>query len=229
MKKLKKTIFTLNVNESYSKDITNITYPYLKKYAHKIGADFFVITERKFPEWYITYEKMQIYQLGKEMQNDWNIYIDCDALIHPDIFDITNHMNKDTVAHSAMDQGDVRWKYDEYFLRDGRFIGSCNWFTIGSDWCLDLWKPIDDLTPDEAANNIFPIKAEEENNVTPRSLIDDYVLSRNIAKYGLKFVMFKDFFTQFGMEYGNFLFHHYAMPEEEKVIRLLDKKRKWGL
>lgn len=227
--RLKKTIFTLNINDEYSKDITDITYPYIKKYAHKIGADFYVIKERKFPEWYITYEKMQIYELGKEMKNDWNIYVDCDALIHPDIFDITTQMSKDTVAHSAMDMASLRWRYDEYFLRDGRNIGSCNWLTIASDWCIDLWRPLDDLTPDEAANNIFPTKSESDNGVTPRSLIDDYVLSRNIAKFGLKFVMFKDFFAKYDMDYLSFLYHNYAMPVEEKVVRLIDRKKSWGL
>lgn len=230
MNKIKKVLFTLNVNDGYSTDVTDLTYPYLKRYAHKIGAEFYVIKERKFPDWYITYEKLQIYELAKEMKSDWNYYIDCDALIHPDTFDFTTQMNKDTVAHSAMDMAAIRWKYDEYFLRDGRNIGSCNWFSIGSDWCLDLWKPLDDLTPDEAAANIFPIKSELDSGVTPRSLIDDYVLSRNISKYGLKFVMFKDFFTKYNLNYGDFMFHLYAMPQEEKAVRIKDViVKKWHL
>jgi hypothetical protein len=229
MKKIKKTVFTLNVNGGYSNEITELTYPYLKKYAHKIGAEFYVITERKFPEWYVTYEKMQIYELGREMDNDWNIYIDCDALIHPDTFDFTNHLNKDTVCHSAMDMADLRWVYDEYFLRDGRNIGSCNWFTIGSDWCLDLWRPFDDLTPEEANKKIFPIKNEIEGGITSKTLIDDYVLSRNIARYGLKFKMFKDIFVEYGMDYGNFMYHQYNMPAEEKVVRIKNQMNQWNL
>ena len=43
---MKKLIVTLNVN--YSKEITDITYPYIESYAKKIDADFKVISERKF-------------------------------------------------------------------------------------------------------------------------------------------------------------------------------------
>ena len=46
-------------------------YPYIKKYAQKIGADFYVIKERKFPDWYITYEKLQIYEIEKEKDAEY--------------------------------------------------------------------------------------------------------------------------------------------------------------
>jgi hypothetical protein len=229
LNKIKKTLFTLNVNDSYSKELTDLTYPYIKKYAHKIGADFYVIKDRKFPDWYITYEKLQIYELGKDMKNDWNIYVDCDALIHPDIFDITTQLNKDTVSHWNHDPAGLRWKFDEYFLRDGRSIGSCNWFTLCSDWCIDLFKPLDDLTPEEVAMNIYPIKMEEEAGVTPISLIDDYVLSRNIAKYGLKFIDFDSFFSKQNMNASDFLYHNYAMPIEEKIVKMKEQMKKWNL
>src|SRR6266566_3735242 len=151
MRKLKKTLYTLNVNH-YPEAITSITYPLLEDYARKIGADFVVIRERKFPDYPPVYEKLQIHELGRE--NDWNIYVDSDVLIHPDLFDLTEHLEKDTVLHYGADMAGNRLKYDQYFLRDGRNIGSCNWFTIASDWCLDLWKPLDDLSLEEALANI---------------------------------------------------------------------------
>src|SRR5882672_8362849 len=139
---MKKTIFTLNV-DGYSSEITELTYPLIKQYANKIGADFHIIKTRKYPEYPAVYEKMQIYDLGREMQNDWNIYIDSDALVHPDMFDVTEFLSKDTVCHNGTDMANNRWRYDRYFQRDKRHIGSCNWFTIASDWCLDLWHPLD--------------------------------------------------------------------------------------
>lgn len=83
---MKKTIYTLNVND-YSREVTNITYPFIAGYAKKIGADFQIISTRKFPDFPVVYEKFQMYELGKD--NGWNIYVDSDALVHPDTFDVT--------------------------------------------------------------------------------------------------------------------------------------------
>jgi len=209
----KKTIYTLNIND-YSKEITDLTYPFIKKYAHKIGADFHIITERKFPDYPIVYEKLQIYDLGYD--NDWSIYIDSDALIHPDTFDITELLPRDTVLTCNSDFAPIRWKYDKYFRRDGRNIGAGNWFTVASDLCIDLFKPLDDITLEQAVENIFPTLIER-NFVGDRShFIDDYVVSRNIAKYGLKFTTFKDMLKKYGGP-GEFLFHEYCYTTEEKV------------
>jgi hypothetical protein len=227
-KKLKKTIFVLNV-DNYAPEITELTYPLIKKYADKIGADFYEIKERKFPGFPPVYEKLQIYELAQKMGNDWNIYVDSDALIHPDTMDITNHLPKDTVMHNGVDLASNRWRYDRYFMRDGRNIGSCNWFTIASDWCIELWKPLDDLTKEEAVANINPIVNELKTVITADHLIDDYVLSRNIAKYGLKFTTFIELLKSLGQPESNYLWHQYTMPTEEKVIHMKEVLKNWGL
>src|SRR4030042_5156314 len=144
-KPLKKTLFVLNVDD-YAPEITEVTYPLLKNYAEKIGAEFYEIRERKFPGWPPVYEKLQIYQLAQEMGNDWNIYIDSDALIHPDLIDVTSHLHKDTVAHNGRDIASTRWACDRFFLRDGRQIGYCNWVTIAGDWCIELWNAPEDIS-----------------------------------------------------------------------------------
>lgn len=228
-KAVKKTIFVLNV-DNYAPEIREITYPFIKHYAHKCGADFFEIKERKYPGWPPVYEKFQIYELAQEMENDWNIYIDSDALIHPDLMDMTNHLSKDTVAHNGRDPASHRWKYDRYFKRDGRHIGSCNWFTIGSDWCIELWKPLDDLTLEGAVRNISPMVQEINTVVVAEHLIDDYTMSRNIAKYGLKFTTFGDVFKSLGYAASpGLLWHHYTIPIDEKVVRLKEVLKQWGL
>jgi hypothetical protein len=227
-KQIKKTIFTLDIDD-YAPEVTELTYPFLYGYADKIGANVHIINERKFPQFNPVYEKMQIYNLAQEMQNDWNIYIDCDALIHPDMIDLTNHMTKDTVGHHATDLADLRWKFDRFFYRDGRFIGSCNWMAIASDWCIELWRPLDDLTPEEASANIYPITTELKAGIDPPRLIDDYVLSRNIAKYGFKFISFSEIFDKLGFISGNFLYHQYAMSSEEKAVRIKQILIQWGL
>jgi hypothetical protein len=73
---LKKTIYTLNIGGHYNDELTGMTYPFIKAWAYKIGAEFYEITERAFPDFPGRYEKLQIYKLGREHKNDWNIFID---------------------------------------------------------------------------------------------------------------------------------------------------------
>lgn len=224
----KKTIFTLNV-DGYAPEITELTYPLIQHYASKIGADVCVINTRKFPGWPVVYEKLQIYELAQQMANDWNIYIDSDALVHPDMMDVTNHLPKDTVCHNGRDMAGNRWRYDRFFYRDGRHIGSCNWFTIASDWCIDLWHPLDDITLEQALEHIFPTVREHNCGLVPADhLIDDYSLSRNIAKYGLKFTTVMDVCKGLGFE-GGFLWHQYTLPNEQKVVEMKKVLKGWGL
>ena len=219
-------IYTLNVND-YAPEILELTRPLLAAYADKIGADIYQITERKWPEYEPVYEKLQIYELAQQFNADWNIYIDSDALIHPDFFDVTLLLNKDTVCHNGTDFAAHRWKYDRFFQRDGRNVGSCNWFTVASDWCIDLWRPIDDLTPSEATAKIYPTTGEIVGGTTPGHLIDDYALSRNFAIYGLKTQTIINLCKQIGYEHNFFLFHLYNVPIEEKVAKMKQVLKGW--
>ncbi len=228
-KPIKKTLFTLNINDEYDKELTDLTYPLLKKYAHKMGAEFHVIKERKFPEYPPTYEKLQIYQLAQEMENDWNLFIDCDALVHPDMMDVTTLVPFDTVAHFGHDFASNRWKYDRYFLRDGRNIGSCTWFVLCSSWCIDLWKPIDDMNLKDIANNIFPVNFEENSGIEPIRLIEDYVLSRNIAKFGLKYISVHDLLKKYNIDGNSYFYHQYAMPTEQKIVLIKKMMNNWNI
>jgi len=226
-KHVKKTIYTLNVGD-YAPEICALTYPLMQAYARKIGADFQVIRERKFPEWPLDYEKLQIHDLAEEHGNDWSIYIDSDALVNPEMFDVTEHLYKNTVCHNGTDMAGIRWKYDQYFRRDGRHIGSCNWFAIASDWCLDLWRPLDDLTPEEAIANISITVGERNSGhcETPH-LISDYTLSRNIARFGLKVQTVIDLCGKMGWHspgggpVSPFLFHKYTISNEQKAREML--------
>jgi len=230
MRNEKKTVFLLNIN-GFSPEITDLTYPLIEAYARKIGAGIHIIRERKFPEWPLTFEKLQIYELGQQMENDWNIYIDSDTLIHPDTPDMTQMLPKDTVAHFGKDFSLVRWRSDRFFQRDGRNIGSGNWLAIASNLCIDLWKPPDDLTPAEAVGNIHPTVAERRSGVIdPSHLVDDYLLSRNIAKYGLKFKLVREVFEEAGFkDGGGFFYHHYLFPADQKVNELKKVLRTWGI
>lgn len=227
-KPIKKTIYTLNV-EGYAPEITALTYPLLERYAEKIGAEFHVIRERKFPEWPVVYEKLQIYRLAQEAENDWSIYVDSDALIHPEAIDFTEFIPRDSVAHNGVDMAAVRWKYDRFFRRDGRAVGSCNWLTFASDWCIELWEPLSDLTPEEAIANIQPTVDEQNTVITAEHLVDDYALSRNIAKYGLKTVTLIDLQKKIGLPDANFFFHQYTLTVADKVAAIQAVIERWKI
>jgi hypothetical protein len=228
MRELKKTIFLLNL-DNYAPELTALTYPLIYAYAKKIGAGVHIIKERRFPEWDRDYEKLQIYELSREMENDWNIYIDSDAIIHPELPDITELIPMDTVAHNGSDFAGIRWKYDRYFRRDGRHIGSCNWLAVASSWCTDLWRPLDDMSFEEAVNNISLTVAETHSVVTKEHLVSDYALSRNIARFGLKFTTLNDVWKKYGLTTANFFYHEYTIPADEKIIKIREVIKNWKL
>lgn len=223
---MRKTIYTLNI-DNYAPEIRAITRPFLERWAERIGAEIYDITERRFPGWPVTYEKLQIYELAQARGEGWNIYVDSDALIHPETIDFTNHIPRDVVAHNGADMAALRWQYDKYFLRDGRNISSCNWFTIASDLCVDLWRPLDDLTPAEAVANITPRIDEAAAGITAEHLIDDYALSRNIARFGLKFVTLKKLLAEIGLPEYQFFWHKYTIGIEEKIMGLKACLAQW--
>lgn len=254
---MNKRIYLLNVAldgnpHGFQPRVRSLTFPLIANYARKIGASIVTINTRKFPDFPITYEKLQIHDLAKRevtaqiaiagappfgfsLQSvvvppaEWNIYIDLDALVSPEFFDVTAMIPMDHVAHNGRDMANMRWRYDQYFKRDGRHWGSCNWFTVASDWCLDVWRPLDDITAAEAMRNIN-ITIQEHNSGECRTdhLIDDYTLSRNIARFGLKATTLIDvcktlgFIQPNGQGYNPFLWHIYTEPEEVKLSRMLD-------
>ena len=225
---MKKTIYTLNIG-GYNTRITDITYPFIRYYANKIGADFHIITEKKFPGWPPVYEKLQIYELAQKHGNDWNIFVDSDCLIHPETIDWTEHIPKDTVAQNGSDFANIRWKYDRFFRRDGRHIGTCNWFSVFSDWCIEMMKPCDDMSLDEILTCVSPTTEEYNFGMVLGHFVDDYVISRNIAKYGIKYTTFKKILKDLTMENAEFFFHLYTVSENEKVAFLKKTVAAWKL
>jgi len=224
-----KAVWVLNI-ENFAPEITAITYPGIRAWADKIDAEFRVISERKWPNAPATYEKLQLHTLGEAY--DWNIYIDSDALVHPDMFDVTRYIHPDTVLQYGNDLAGTRFKDNKYFRRDTRQISSCNWFTMASSDCLDLWHPLEDMTVEEALANIQP-QLKESKTCSDGHLIDDYVLSLNIAKYGLRYTTFHPkLLRHLGLEGSQFLFHSHLFTRKEKAYilpRVLEERWKEGL
>lgn len=210
---MRKVLYTLNIG-GYVPEITALTYPLIDAYARKIGAERVQITTRRYPGWPVVYEKLQIHRLAQENKADWHIYLDSDALVHPDTPDWSNFLPMDTVAHNGIDFANLRWRYCEVFRRDGRHVGSCNWNTWASSWCIDLWRPLE-MGPAEAIDRIFPTQGERGSGVIePSHLVDDFALSYNIARHGLKVQTLIALEKQLGIE-GDYFFHAYDVPIQD--------------
>ena len=185
---MRKIIHVVNINDFFP-ELFALTYPTIRSYAERYGYGINIISERKFPEYPINYEKMQVYEDGKNAEV--NILCDADMLIHPQFPDVITFLYRDSIAFN--DNYNISWKYHvdriRYFMRDGRDVGIATNFVVSSDWTHDIWKPlplsqkdIEDLAKKEAT--------EGENDPNQRGwghYADEFALSYNMAKYGLKY------------------------------------------
>lgn len=215
-------VFCLYVND-YAPDILKITKPFLKAWCKKIGADLHYITERKYPNKPYNYEKFQIYELGKEY--DYQIFVDADAIIPLEMFNPCNFIKDNEMLFNAVDPANSRFKFDKYFLRDGRNIGAGTWFVVTTKQTIDAWKPLElqnnELTLKECENNITPITVEKNLGITSTHLLDDYIVSRNIAKYGLIVrTLRNDIYTK--LKVNPILQHLYLETHENKIKFLIN-------
>ncbi len=221
----RKTLYTLAVN-NYAPEICRLTFPLMRRYAKKIGAEFYVIKERKYDEkrYPPVYEKFQIYDLAKEHGDDWSIYFDADTLIHPDFWDVTANLNPDTTLSGyTSDYVPQRFKPDEYFKRDGRFIGKGNWFSCFSNLCHDYVHPLFEIKVEDAIKCIVPIESEVANLTTAGHLLDDWLVSRNIARFGLKHTLLSEqakLYPDQMPDPRNYIYHNYTVNNEQKKAEM---------
>jgi len=167
-----KAVFTVIV-DNYMPELCSYTVPTIKEYAERIGAEHIIIDQRKFPDFPPTYEKMQIFELGKKF--DHCILVDADMEIDMEAPDFTTGISPGYVgALEAFDASNM-FVMDEFFKRDGRNIGIASNFVVTDRATHKLWEPLN-------------MPWSEARQRTKREfIIDEYCISRNLAKYGLKF------------------------------------------
>ena len=184
---MRKLIHVVNINDFFP-DLFALTYPTIRSYAERNGYMINMITERKFPDYPINYEKMQVYEDGKDAEV--NILCDADMLIHPEFPDVTEFLKRDSIAFN--DNYNISWKYHvdriRYFMRDGRDVGIATNFVVSSDWTHDVWEPL------SLSQKDIEDLAKKENTDTGGAdgrgwghYADEFALSYNMAKYGLKY------------------------------------------
>ena len=177
----------VNINDFFP-ELFALTYPTIRSYAERNGYMINMITERKFPDYPINYEKMQVYEDGKDAEV--NILCDADMLIHPQFPDVTEFLQRDSISFN--DNYNISWKYHvdriRYFMRDGRDVGIATNFVVSSDWTHDVWEPL------SLSQKDIEDLAKKENTDTGGAdgrgwghYADEFALSYNMAKYGLKY------------------------------------------
>ena len=173
---MKKLIHCVYINDFFP-ELWKLTLPTIKQYAYNIGAELNIITERKYPQWHINYEKIQVYEDGKYA--DANFLIDADILIHKDFPDFSSGITfPHHIAFNDNYHASTKFhiKDNINFQRDGRDVGIASNAVISFKSTHDIWTPLD-ITPQEG-KQITHVREGD---------IDEYTLSNNMARFGLKY------------------------------------------
>lgn len=180
---MKKIIHVVNIND-YWPELTQYTFPTIEAFAKKIGGEVNYITKRRWPDWSVLYEKMQVYYDG--MGADWNILLDADILVHPDCPDFTtpgpyHFVRPWECGFKDNFHASNQYHLNKYFVRDGRNMGISGCAMAIPKSCHDLWRPYQEDDPNIEPKDIGMLTEFS------RECPDEYCISQNFARYGLKF------------------------------------------
>lgn len=170
---MKKILHLVNIGDFFP-ELFSLSFPTVQAYAERCGYEINLITERKFPEFHINYEKMQVWEDGKDA--DINLLIDADVLIHPQFPDVKDIVPPHHIAFNDNYNASSKFNLNDYFLRDGRDVGIASNFVVSYRSTHDLWRPLE-ITPDEGRRITFVREGD----------IDEYCISQNMSKYGLRY------------------------------------------
>jgi len=183
---MKKRVYVLVV-DNYLPEVCEVSLPLIEKYAEKINAEFYMISDKKFPDLPVSYEKLQIYELGKDY--DWNILIDADMLIHPNMYNIFDILPEGFVGVWHQYAGSILFKNIE--------LGIAANFLLVPKSHHEVWKPFDN--PHERVKDLK----------NPFNL-DEYCISYNMKQLGYKISG-----VEIGDAYGK-LFYHLNVNTDNK-------------
>jgi len=203
---MKICIHVVNVDD-YFPELFELTSKTVEKYADKIGADINIIKERLHPNLPPMIEKLQVYDYG--MNYDWNLMMDADILVHPNTYNPFINFDPRVVGNKDEYKASNQLRLDKYFIRDGRNLGLSGCLLATSRLTHDVWEFPNDLTEEDILNNIH----------APRKCVDEYIISRNLAKYGIKH------HELFPVKDYNLMFHVGCFNEDKNQI--LDLAKDW--
>jgi len=197
-------VHVVNIGD-YFPELFNITIKTVEYFCSRHKFHLNVITERKYPDYPLLAEKLQVY----DQDYDWNLLLDADILVHPDTYNPFNYFNPIEVGNKDDYRASTQLRLDKYFIRDNRDRGLSGCVLATSRLTHDLWEFPSDLTKDEILDNILQ----------ERKIVDEYVVSRNLAKYGLKHR------ELFPIKDYNLLYHLGSYAQDENKI--LDLAKQW--
>jgi hypothetical protein len=227
VRKERRTLYTLVV-DNYAPDIIAMTIPLMATWAAKVGAELAVMTERRFPDWPVQCEKFQIPEHAARRNDEWSMFLDADTLLHPDYPDIFEYLDRGTIYHDRVECSTTRYEPDRYFRRDGRYLSPGNWCCIASEWTRDdLYSFPPELSRAEVEARIHPHVNELALGVRAPGLIDDYLMARNAARFGLKRLMLDSLLKPLLL--NNVMWHNYLLTDTQKVVEMHKTLKLWGL
>jgi len=188
----KSVIYVVRVND-YLPKVCEYTLPTIESYAKKVKAEVHYITERKFPDWPASYEKLQVYELG--IENEWNYVIDADMLLHPDLPKVTLRVRPcDFGIYYAYSIDKVYYRIDNYFeryklLNHKHVDGIVTNFILFNFMIHDVYQPLEGVFSDWKGSCIRD------------HILDEYCITRNIAKLNIPY-------TGMLLGHENLLLHH---------------------
>lgn len=198
-------IHLLNI-DNFFPELIELTYPTIESFAKRIKAKINIITERKISPDNVLSEKLQVYEQGRPY--DYNMFLDLDLLIHPLCYNPFKNIPEYQVAFKDAFDADTRFKMDDDFKQDGRNVGVSSCCVFSTRETHNLWKPLN-ISLDEISSNII----QERKN------IDEYTISKNLAKYSMKYT------APYPLDQYNLMFH-VGVYEEDKN-RILDNAKLW--
>lgn len=183
---MKKVIVTLDIN--YPKEITELTFPYMQKYADNIDADFVVLKDRKFTNLPITMEKFQLYELSNYY--DWVIFLDADTIVNPNAVDFTSVIDYNTILVS-----EYLWPIGQFKVDEEIFEGKFDIHTPFYFLCFpSILKDVISLpsNPLDFVKYVNTTESMVTAGKDPSWHLDEFILNYNIIRYGLSTVSLKD-------------------------------------
>jgi hypothetical protein len=200
---MKKLLITLNIDD-YDKEITDLTFPHMKQYAQNIGADFYIIRERKFLDLDINLEKFQLYETC--LNYDWIIFLDADCLINSKGIDLTTLVEKDRVLIAKYNSPthhfhpvNIEGKYNLKYYAPFFFLV----FHKNSRNCVKSYKnPLNYYKYINFKSNNREFQKYFKNKNLPKIenldgiFLDEFLLTLNLHRYNIKTASLQEDFPE---------------------------------
>ena len=154
----------------------SISLPMVRAYAQRIGASLNIISQRKFPDFPVQYELVQIYEAGAS--HDWNMHLGAGVLIGDTLPDPSSYISSDHIATTITFSAQVEFYThgNIYFERNERDLGVSDTIFLAHNLNHEVWEPLGG--PFSSYSHIVKDSRQDK--------FGSYVISHNMAKYGIK-------------------------------------------